>query len=423
MFTILPFIWIVKHPSSWSLASENIPAIVSYISSVIGFSGIMSLLWMYILGTRTVAGLYFRDLVWTLKVHRWLGTYGIVAVFLHPFLMAYVYAENVFTYWLTPRLGTQFEQHITYGRLAFVLLVTIWVTSAIIRSKIKYRPWKYIHYLTYIILPLSLLHIHETGVSMQLPLVQFYFYVTIFVFIVITVLRARYFLGFGKTMFDIAEHLQIAKNIYMLTLHQPSKRLSIRPGQYVYVQRHLLSEEHPFSVADYDPDTGNIRLVYKVFGSFTEKLSKLQKGEVILVDGPYGTFTEQLVMDQNKPTIFIAGGIGITPFIKHIERRSSFNNTWLFYSVPDSNSSIYNDVFVRLLADKYVRILSKETQPQQENDCLGHLNVNLISDNVKNLGEYLFFLCGPKNMIEDIKSQLIESGVEKVQIHAEEFNF
>ena len=390
---------------------------------MIGFSGIMSLLWMYILGTRTVAGLYFRDLVWTLKVHRWLGTYGIVAVFLHPFLMAYVYAENVFTYWLTPRLGSQFEQHITYGRLAFILLVTIWVTSAIVRSKIKYRPWKYIHYLTYIILPLSILHIHETGVSMQLPFVQFYFYVTIFIYIVITVLRFRYFLGFGKTIFDIAENSQVASNIFMLTLHQPSKRLSIRPGQYVYVQRHLLSEEHPFSVADYDPDTGNIRLVYKVFGSFTEKLSALKKGEVILVDGPYGTFTEQIVMDQNKPTIFVAGGIGITPFIKHIERRTSFKNTWLFYSVPDRNSSIYNDVFVRLLGDKYVRILSRETQPHQQNDRIGHLDAKTIHEYAKSFDEYLYFICGPKAMINDLRSQLLESGVSFVQIYTEEFGF
>jgi DMSO/TMAO reductase YedYZ heme-binding membrane subunit len=59
--------------------------------------------------------------------------------------------ENIL--WIfTPSFITETEFHITLGRFALVLTLIVWITSAIVRSKIKWRPWKYIHLLSYPIL-------------------------------------------------------------------------------------------------------------------------------------------------------------------------------------------------------------------------------------------------------------------------------
>ena len=43
------------------------------------------------------------------------------------------------------------------GRFALLAILLIWLSSAIVRGAISYRPWKYLHYLAYPVLFLSLL--------------------------------------------------------------------------------------------------------------------------------------------------------------------------------------------------------------------------------------------------------------------------
>jgi hypothetical protein len=56
--------------------------------------GIVLLLWMYILGTKSVMGLVFRDLAPVLKIHKWIGKYGTLAIFLHPVLITFSYGDT-----------------------------------------------------------------------------------------------------------------------------------------------------------------------------------------------------------------------------------------------------------------------------------------------------------------------------------------
>jgi 3-phenylpropionate/trans-cinnamate dioxygenase ferredoxin reductase subunit len=423
VLTTLPFVFIVKHPASWAISAENAPSLAHYLSSVLGYIGIGLLLWMYILGTRSIVGLYFRDLSWTLKIHKWLGTYGVLFVFLHPFLSAYVYGENLLTYWIAPRLSGEFQQHVTYGRIGFLALLIVWVTSALIREKISYRPWKYIHYLSYIALPLGILHVREIGVSQGLAWVDFYFYSFIVVYLVITALRARHLVGFGKVDFEIAEHKQLSDDVHLIKLVHPQKRIAIRTGQYVYLQRSLLSEEHPFSVIDFDNETGEISVAYKVFGSFTKKLALMTAGEHVLIDGPYGVFTEEIIVDTETPAVFMAGGIGITPFVKHVMNRRQKENTWVFYSNRYQRTAMFRAYLKQLLGSRYVDVLSKESTPGRQNDERGYVSKEIISKYISDPLACRYFICGPEAMMETSKHALLELGVPSTQIHLEEFSF
>jgi predicted ferric reductase len=51
-------------------------------------------------------------------------------------------------------------------------------------------------------------------------------------------------------------------------------------------------------------------------GKFTRALTQIKKGDSVYVRGPFGGFTFD--ESSTQPAIFMAGGIGITPFISII---------------------------------------------------------------------------------------------------------
>lgn len=413
----LPFIVAPPTPDNWTSLSL-------YISSVLGYGGIVLLLWMYILGAKSVIGLYLRDIARVTKLHSFLGKYGVLLIFAHPLAAAIAYGQNLLLYSLVPSLSSQFEMYVTFGRIAFYALLLIWLTSAIVRGKIAYRPWKYIHYVAYIALPFSLLHIPTIGVSYQTQTgARFYFLSVIAIYVLFSLLRIRQLFALGKASFIVESHIQVTSDIMMLQLTANSgRRLDAKRGQYIFLQTNLLGEEHPFSVLQYDDKTGNIAIAYKTFGSFTRKLSNLQSGAQVFLDGPYGTFTEQFQEAPNHPAVFIAGGIGITPFVDHILHNSSAEQ-WLFYANRTKDSSAFSDVLQKKLTSRYVSILSGDTTLATTNDERGYINTEIFQKYLTRPTRYNYYVCGPQPMMDNAKQSLLDAGIPARQIFVEEFSF
>jgi len=209
----LPFILLAKQPEQWTAESSAL-----YFGSIAGFVGVVLLLWQFILGTRTVSALLYRDLSWPIKIHKFLGKWGILAVFVHPLLIMYSYGEELL-YILMPSFKSDFETAVSWGRFGFILLVIIWVSSAFLRGKIKYRPWKYLHYVSHAILPLAFLHSPPTGTSLaSSEALLAYWYGLTMLFVYLVILRARHLFGFSKTSFEIVNNQPLNSEIQLLRL-------------------------------------------------------------------------------------------------------------------------------------------------------------------------------------------------------------
>jgi hypothetical protein len=154
VLTTLPYLILLKDvewdifPISQELFWSNAALLVG---GVCGLVGITFLLWQIILGVRNIAQLFSDDLAWIKQVHIFIGTYGILIVFIHIFFSMYGYARDLLWIFL-PANSSVFEVNVTYGRLAFCSLLIIWISSAFLREKVKYRPWLYIHYISYAII-------------------------------------------------------------------------------------------------------------------------------------------------------------------------------------------------------------------------------------------------------------------------------
>lgn len=92
-----------------------------------------------------------------------------------------------------------------------------------------------------------------------------------------------------------------------------------RAGQFAFVTFSAMEGAHPFTIASADRGNGEVTFLIKSLGDFTHNLSnKITVGQTVKVEGPYGCFNYER-RNRKSHQIWIAGGIGVTPFLAWLE--------------------------------------------------------------------------------------------------------
>jgi predicted ferric reductase len=91
------------------------------------------------------------------------------------------------------------------------------------------------------------------------------------------------------------------------------------PGQFAFVTFDDKEGAHPFTIASADHGDSTISFQIKALGDYTNGLAaRLQPGQAVRVEGPYGRF-DIARRNPRARQIWIAGGIGVTPFLAWLE--------------------------------------------------------------------------------------------------------
>ncbi|MCF8467479.1 MAG: phenylacetate-CoA oxygenase/reductase subunit PaaK [Sneathiella sp.] len=206
-------------------------------------------------------------------------------------------------------------------------------------------------------------------------------------------------------------------------------------GQHLTLKQVLDGEEvrRSYSICSAVGDT-DLRVAVKRIdgGKFSSHANQnLKPGEVIEVMVPQGRFFTQLAPDNHKSYVAFAAGSGITPIIsiiKTILKTEPQSGVTLIYG----NRSVSGILFLEELEDlkniypdrfNLMHILSGEHQDAElfngridADKCRqlfgGVIDVNKVDE---------VFLCGPEQMITDVKDFLLTHGMEKEHIHFELF--
>lgn len=158
------------------------------------------------------------------------------------------------------------------------------------------------------------------------------------------------------------------------------------------------------------PDDGStpIRSVPTKSGSgstFKKDLQNLQIGDVVEAEGPAGEF---IITDPNENYIFIAGGIGITPFrsiLLDLDHRHLPVNVTLLYANRDHHI-VYQEELEALLPNHPNFKIHYFIEPQR-------IDEQAIRKSVPDLptGRLVFYVSGPKPMVEAMEKLLKEMGI------------
>jgi predicted ferric reductase len=114
---------------------------------------------------------------------------------------------------------------------------------------------------------------------------------------------------------NIDQHGAVAE----MTLRPEGPALHWRPGQFAFLSASDagMAEAHPFTIASAPRTDGHLRFDIKALGGWTRRLTeRLAPGQRLRVEGPYGRF---VFRKRVKHQVWLAGGIGITPFLAWAE--------------------------------------------------------------------------------------------------------
>lgn len=148
---------------------------------------------------------------------------------------------------------------------------------------------------------------------------------------------------------------------------------------------------------------------------FKQKLFSLKSGDSIESSHPAGTF----ILDESSPAVFIAGGIGITPFrsmIKYIVDQKLTTQITLIYSNSDPDF-----LFKKELED-WKKSLSNLTIIYHNSSLHGYLNKTKLHTAVGSLVNNIFYLAGSPNFVNTMEKILKELGVDQTNIRYDRFD-
>lgn len=193
-----------------------------------------------------------------------------------------------------------------------------------------------------------------------------------------------------------------------------------RPGQFAFVSFDSSEGAHPFTIASAERGDRTLDFQIKALGDYTRGLAnRLQTGQVITVEGPYGRFDIGR-HDPQARQIWVAGGIGVTPFLAWLESLQSGPGTDtaadLHYCTRDRN----NDPFVARLESLCARLPAIRLHIHGARQGEKLTASGLEPSNSGRQKTEIWF-CGPQGLAQSLKDGLLATRHGEFRFHQEAF--
>ena len=235
-----------------------------------------------------------------------------------------------------------------------------------------------------------------------------------------------------KVLLKLNKKLKLAPGIVDFVF-KPSQQLTFAPGQYM-----------EFTLDHYRPDSRGNRRYFTLASSPTEKnvhlgvrfynKSSTYKRSMYWMDGKTHLIAGQIAGDFTLPAdpteklVFIAGGIGITPFrsmLKYLLDTRQRRDIILLYVNKEAQEIVYLDVLnaaQALLGVKtFYTLTNPNAVPRNWNGFVGRVDEQMILHAMPDFDERTFYLSGPPDMVRSCEQVLKNMSVSGHQIKKDFF--
>jgi predicted ferric reductase len=319
---------------------------------------------------------------------------------------------------IVPRDLTEFTFGKPLGFFAMALIIIGVIVSAAppLKKKIQYHKWLNFHRLMGIFYVMAVIHgLMVNSLVKELPITRIYVYGMSLLGLGAWFYKAFLFGLFNKKLsYKVKSSKDLGNSITELILEPIDKALNFNAGQFAFFKFPKISkrEQHPFTISSHTLES-YLRISIKNLGDYTSKISSLSEGDMAYVEGPYGMFSSKYA--KEKEQVWIAGGIGITPFLS-LAKDIYTHKVKLLWSVNTESEAVYKTEL-----DEFA-----ENNPNFDfsiwlTDKNGFLSVNKLY--INHYKSKAYFICGPEALKKNITKQLKNKGVKTDDIYDEEFAF
>ena len=210
------------------------------------------------------------------------------------------------------------------------------------------------------------------------------------------------------------------------------------PGQYLTLVLRVPGQDRPaircYSLS-HDPQPSGYEVTIKetrqadgapgLVSSYVQ--SGLAPGDVVDVLAPRGSFTVDPARPPG-PLVFLAGGVGITPFMSMLEalaRARTRVPVHLYYGVRRASEHLFRERLARLAEAPWLQQTLAYSRPEGElpPGCRrGRIDLELLKETLPPSDQpYTFFICGPPPFLESLREGLSQLGVAEGRIKVETF--
>lgn len=224
---------------------------------------------------------------------------------------------------------------------------------------------------------------------------------------------------------------ELAPEVHHFDFEVPGRQeLAFTPGQFVSVLEKVDGKEITRAYSIASPRGGNqfaLCLNRVPDGLLSSFLFTLHPGEEVEMHEPLGYFT---LRHPGRHAVFVATGTGIAPFrsmlLDHLPRTQP--NITLLFGTRHEHGLLYREDMERLAREfKTFRFLPTLTQPGESwkgrtGRVQAHLDEALAlraPDEIVNIDVYI---CGLKEMVDDVRQELKRRGFDRKQIIYEKYD-
>ncbi|MHB8411593.1 MAG: FAD-dependent oxidoreductase [Candidatus Acidiferrales bacterium] len=230
----------------------------------------------------------------------------------------------------------------------------------------------------------------------------------------------------------LKERKEIANGTMAFFLEKPAG-FEFKPGQAMEVKLQDPPEtdaegnSRAFSIAS-APHEKDVMFATRMRDTaMKNSLKKIPLGTEIEVDGPWGDL--KLHTRATRPGVFLAGGIGITPFrsiVLDAAKNKLPHKLWLFYSNHRPEDAPFLEELERAEKENpNFKMIATMTEMEKSSrpwrGKTGLVDKVMLSEAIGDLNAPIYYIAGPGGMLNAMRKMLLDAGVSEDDIRAEEF--
>lgn len=347
--------------------------------------------------------------------HKWMAVYALVFACIHFAFKAGSAQWDTASILVLPSPWTRLVRQLSLIALFLIVVLAL-------NRKIPYHQWRWWHKLSGPLFLIVILH----WLSFKSPIaLASSAGIWLAAMSTLGVSAAFYKLVLYPFISSHAEYRVVRAEPSAAALHlelEPVKNpIAFTPGQFAFIsmKEEGLREPHPFTIASAADQEGHVHFVIRDLGDYTHELiAATTPGMHATVYAPFGRFSRK---PSAKREVWIAGGVGISPFIawlKDLESPALDNVTLFYFFTPGREFP----------SARFVSELARERGAESVAVSGGPMSVEFVQrfaaiagaagPNALNVS-----FCGPKGLLQRVQQLMREHGIPDSNIQYEYFDF